>query len=270
MSAAFTSVVVVRPYQQVARQIEEQIRNRAFLPGQKLPTEREMGERFGVSRTVVREALKSLEAVGLVESRQGSGVYVRHNPVPVVSRALNLSVTPDDRSVENLFTFREGLEVHAASLAATRRSVEQLAAIRRAATDTQAVARDGGDFRVFAEADRAFHAAIRGAAGNPYLDVVLDAVRQMQIAVARLIARRPGSLSVAAEQHRRVAEAIAAGAADAAAAAMRAHVRYTAGVVREVLEVHPEAHPGRGEPTPPLPWDWNERPRKREERDNDR
>lgn len=251
MSAAFTSVVVVRPYQQVARQIEEQIRRRAFAPGEKLPTEREMGERFGVSRTVVREALKSLEAVGLVDARQGSGIYVRHHPGPVVSRALDLSVTPDDQSVRHLFTFREGLEVLAVRLATANRSEEQLAAIRQAAAETRTAAHGTHDFETFGVADRAFHTAIREAAGNPYLNVVLDAVRQMQRAVMDVIGRHPGALTIAADQHLRIAEAIADGAADDAAATMHAHVRYSANVVHEVMGAHPEL----GEAAPPLSGD---------------
>ena len=251
MSATFKSVVVVRPYQQVARQIEEQIRRRAFAPGEKLPTEREMSERFAVSRTVVREALKSLEAVGLVDARQGSGIYVRHHLGPVVSRALDLSVTPDEQSVGHLFTFREGLEVLAVRLATANRSEEQLTAIRRTAAETRTAAHGTHDFEAFRAADWAFHTAIRAAAGNPYLNVVLDAVRQMQLAVVDVIVRHPGSLTVAADQHLRIAEAIADDAADDAAETMQVHVRYTANVVHAVLDAHPEL----GEAVPPLSGD---------------
>jgi GntR family transcriptional repressor for pyruvate dehydrogenase complex len=235
----FAEVTVSRSYEQIVQQIQDGILRGEFGHGQKLPTERELGRAFGVSRATVRDAMRVLGAMGLIEARQGSGIYVRHNPVPVVSRALTLSATPDEQSVDHLFTFREGLETQAVRLATERRSSDQLARIRQTAADTETAARGGGNFAAFAVADRAFHAAILEAAGNPYLSVALDAVREMQRAVVDLIARQPGSLAVAVDQHRRIAEAIAAGAADDAAVAMRDHVRYTAGVVREIQAAHP-------------------------------
>ena len=69
-----------RPFERIAREIAEQIRAGQLVRGQKLPTEREMGEHFGVSRGVIREAVKMLDAMGLVESRQGSGTRVRSAP----------------------------------------------------------------------------------------------------------------------------------------------------------------------------------------------
>ena len=71
----FRAVILTRSYEQVVQQIQEGIRSGSLVPGQRLPTERELGESFGVSRAVVREALKVLAAMGLVESRQGSGNY---------------------------------------------------------------------------------------------------------------------------------------------------------------------------------------------------
>lgn len=238
MAAPFKSVVVTRPYQQVARQIEEQIRNQTFVRGQKLPTERAMGEQFGVSRTVVREALKFLGAMGLVESRQGSGVFVRNDTIPSVSRALTLSVMPEEESLHALFEFREPLETLAARYAARRRSAAQLAAIeRRLAANRAAVATD--DYDVFVAADQHFHAAIGDASGNAYLCAVVSAVFQMQGDVVRLVAGTVGSMTAAIEQHARVVAAIAARDPDEAAAAMREHVRYSAERLHRLLEARP-------------------------------
>src|ERR671910_654816 len=93
----FRSVILTRSYEQVVEQIQDGIRSGTLVPGQRLPTERELGESFRVSRAVVREALKVLAAMGLVESRQGSGNYISAKPVPSISRALILSATPDER-----------------------------------------------------------------------------------------------------------------------------------------------------------------------------
>ncbi len=223
----FRPVVVAHAYEQIVRQIEERVRGGGLAAGDKLPTERELGRSFGVGRGAVRDALRVLETMGLVESRQGSGTYVRREPVPVVSRALTLSVAASEHSVEHLFAYREPLEVHAAWLAARSRSEAQKAAINHASEATAGCA-DAGDQPAFKRADWAFHGAIAEASGNPYLAVTLEAVRDMQRDVIPLVLREKGVMSVAAAQHRRVAAAIAAGDADAAAAAMRLHVRYSA------------------------------------------
>ncbi len=113
---SFSAVTVVRPYEQIVRQIQSAIRDDGLSEGDRLPTERELAETFGVSRSVVREAIKVLSAQGLVESRQGSGLFVRNRPIESVSRAIVLSVSPDLMSVERLFEFRKLLEVDAARL----------------------------------------------------------------------------------------------------------------------------------------------------------
>lgn len=223
----FRPVVMAHAYEQIVQQIEARVRGGELAAGEKLPTERELGESFGVSRGAVRDALRVLETMGLVESRQGSGTYVRREPVPVVSRALTLSVAASAHSVEHLFAYREPLEAHAAWLAAGRRSEGQAAAISRASEAT-AACHAANDYPAFGRADWAFHGAIAEVAGNPYLVVTLEAVRDMQRDVIPLVLREKGVMSVAAAQHRRIAAAIAAGDADAAAAAMRLHVRYSA------------------------------------------
>ncbi|MCA1669960.1 MAG: FadR family transcriptional regulator [Thermomicrobia bacterium] len=228
-----------RAHERIAEEIGAQIRDGRLVRGQKLPTEREMSERFGVGRGVVREAVRMLDAMGLVESRQGSGIYVRNNPIPSISRALTLSVTPEEQSVTSLFEFRTVLEVAAVERAALRRTEEQLAAIEDAAIATVDAAPDfTGD--VWHLADQEFHRAISDASGNPYISVAIDAVRQMQRDVTRLVQEMRGSVG-AAEQHRAIAEGIAARCPARAAAAMRAHIQYSADRWQQAQKVAREA-----------------------------
>jgi DNA-binding FadR family transcriptional regulator len=225
----------MRSYEQVARQIETQILRGDLTPGQKLPTERAMGERFGVSRGVVREAIKVLSTMGLVESRQGSGIYVRNNPIPSISRALTLSVTPEPRSVLRLFEFREEMEALAAHSAALRHTEAQVATLERILeANRQTIV--GADWEVFGDTDHELHLAIADASDNPYLYAVVTATRQMQRDVMRLVARRTGTIRTAVAQHTQVVAAIAAGEAEAAAAAMREHMRYSATGAQSVLK----------------------------------
>lgn len=226
----FETVTVTRSYEQVVEQIRDQIRDGRFARGERLPSERELGSSFGVGRGVIREAVKVLGAMGLVEARQGSGLYVRNDPLPSVTRAFVLSVAPEEGAIGRLFEFRQALEVLAARVAAGRRSEAQAAAIAEGA-EASAHAAAAGDSAAFSKGDDRFHAAVCAAADNPYLDAMLAAVRQMQTEVVHLFSDIPGSIAVAAAQHRRIAAAIAAGDAEAAAAAMGEHIDYTAEAV---------------------------------------
>lgn len=223
----FEPVTITRSYEQVVQQIQDQITAGRLVRGQKLPTERELEAQFGVSRRVVREAVKVLGTMGLVEARHGSGLYVRNDPVPVVSRALTLSITPDEQSIERIFDLRAPLEILAARWAAGRRTADQLDAVHQAAT-ASVTAAEADDADGFFTGDLDFHAAVATASGNPYLRVVLSAIEQLLSEMNRRLARSPGSIAVAARQHLQIAQAIADGLPDEAGAAMDAHIRYAA------------------------------------------
>lgn len=230
-----------RPYERVAEQIEEEIRLGRLVRGQKLPTEQQLAAHFGVSRGIVREAIKALGAMGLVEAQQGSGIYVRNNPIPSLSRALTLSIRPDLASVLSLFEFREPLEVLAAELAARNRSADDIAALRHwVAEGRRAFA--ANDFAAFGLADEGFHTAVSEASGNPYLRVVLGAVLQMRHVVTYLIDHAYGSMAAAADVHGVIAEAIAAGDAETATSAMRGSVRGAAAALRAAIAAEGLTH----------------------------
>lgn len=234
MAAAFASVLVTRSWEQVAEQIRERIRDGTLRPGQRLPTERELGESFGVSRPVVREALKVLGATGWVETRQGSGTFVSADPKPSLSRAFTLRAAVDDPSVLGLHEVREPLDGLAARRAAERRTPEQAADLMALAEESAAAAA-ADDVIAFSQADDRFHDLLCAAAANPYLAEVLGSVRHLLTDVSARVVRIPGSALVASEQHRRIAAAVAAGDGLAAATAMAAHVRYSADALAGVL-----------------------------------
>jgi GntR family transcriptional repressor for pyruvate dehydrogenase complex len=229
---SFSAVTVVRPYEQIVRQIQEAIRDNALTEGDRLPTERELAETFGVSRSVVREAIKVLAAQGMVESRQGSGLFVRNRPIESVSRAIVLSVSPDLMSVDRLFEFRKLLEVDAARLAALRATPEHIAALQETVEGYRPAPDGGPNWERFSAVDNAIHAQIAEAAGNPYLTVMVESVRELMQDIVVLIADHPGSIDEAMRHHRRIIEAIAQQDSVLAAAEMDAHVGYTGGVVQ--------------------------------------
>jgi GntR family transcriptional repressor for pyruvate dehydrogenase complex len=233
---SFSAVTVVRPYEQIVRQIQEAIRDNALSEGDRLPTERELAETFGVSRSVVREAIKVLSAQGLVESRQGSGLYVRNRPIESVTRAIVLSVLPEGDSVEQLFEFRRLLEADAARLAAERATAEQIAKLE-SIIDRYAPNLDGQpNWERFSEVDDAIHSIIAAASGNPYLDVMVASVRAMMQDVIVLVADHPGSIGEAMRHHRAILAALAAHDPELAADEMERHVAYTAAVVHMQID----------------------------------
>jgi GntR family transcriptional repressor for pyruvate dehydrogenase complex len=244
MSARFSSVTVTRPYEQIVEQIQNGIRDGSLVRGQKLPPERELAGQFGVSRGVVREAIKALSALGLVEPRQGRGIYVRNDPLPTVSRVFTLIAAPEERSIERLFELRRALELLAAQWAAARRSDAEAQAIEEAARAGQRGATQG-DVDAFGDGDTRFHALIRAAADNPYLAAALGAVRDMQNDVISLFRGIPGSIVVASEHHLRIAEAIARRDPELAARMMGEHIDYTAEQVAHMLRQQ-AAHTKRG------------------------
>lgn len=234
----YHAVTIPRSYEEVVRQIAGQIRTGKLRSGERLPTERELGSAFGVSRGVVREAIKFLGALGLVEARQGSGIYVL-NDIPTITRAFTLSVSPDMESVEQLFEFRRTLEVEAARLAAVRRSDAQLSEIVAAAEGTISAV-ENGPLEKFSVYDNLFHATVARASGNPYFEVAVATARQMQTDVVPLISDQAGSFRIAIQHHRAIVEAIGARDADAAAAAVAEHLIYTVSAVI-AAEPHPKA-----------------------------
>jgi GntR family transcriptional repressor for pyruvate dehydrogenase complex len=145
-----------------------------FAVNDRLPSEIELGRRFGASRPVVREALARLRDDGIVVSRQGSGSYVRQRPDTAVLRFAPFGSISD---IQRCFEYRVGLEGAAAALAAARWDQHDLAEIHAAFGDLEECIRDG---RLGVEADERFHMAVARATHNGY-QVAAQVALQPQI-----------------------------------------------------------------------------------------
>jgi DNA-binding FadR family transcriptional regulator len=156
-----------------------------------------------------------------------------------VSRALVLSAKPEEASLLSLMEFRGPLEVQAAQLAAERRTDLEAVEIVASAGRTVAM-NDETAFDHFGAEDDHFHALIYTAARNPYLLTVLGAIREIQHTAVQLIVSASGSIPIASEQHRKTAEAVAAGDVEAAGAAMKEHIDYSARALRQTLALPEE------------------------------
>lgn len=195
-------------------------------PGDKLPTESEIMQQLGVSRTVVREAVSRLQASGLVETRHGIGTFVSDPADTPLQIPLSAVTTAVDAL--RLLELREAVEVEAARLAAQRRSAAQLQEIRQALDTLRSLeAATISDPQQTVDADYAFHRAMADATGNPYFQEFLKHLGRAAIPRARLSidlkahARYLRSLN---KEHERLYQAIAAQDADAAAKAVRFHL----------------------------------------------
>lgn len=158
----------------VAQDLLGQIRNGRIVPGDKLPTEAALASRFGVSRTVVREAVSRLKSVGLVDSRQGSGVFVRQARPAALDFEADWAASR--QAVIQMVEVRRALEAEVAALAAARRGPADVARLNQALSDIDAAVAEG---RSGVDEDLVFHRAIGEAAGNPFLMRTLDDLRQL-------------------------------------------------------------------------------------------
>jgi GntR family transcriptional regulator, transcriptional repressor for pyruvate dehydrogenase complex len=207
--------------ERVARQIERYIADNGLQPGDRLPAGRELTERFGVSRTVVRDAIAILDQRGLVESRPGSGVYVRDGGSEAVSDVLGQMLRRDAISLPELMEARELLEIRNAPLAAERATDDDLA---RMAAAIEAMTPGATALR-FVEADVAFHEAVAAAAGNRVLAAFLQSLRPLLL---RGMIAGPERLSVretSLAEHRAILDAVRGRDPEAARERMRTHLR---------------------------------------------
>lgn len=197
-----------------------------FAPGEKLPAESRLTEIFGVSRTVIREAIATLAADGLVEPRQGAGVFVVERP----ARAFAAIGSDGGMSISNalnVLEVRMGIEIESAGLAATRRNSAQEATIQEAFLEFERLLALG---QPTGKTDFAFHRAIAAATNNPFYVEVLDALGTRTIPCD--VTSPWGTDSVLTREyqeglqreHHVILRAISRGDAEAARAGMRAHL----------------------------------------------
>lgn len=157
--------------EEVAGLIGDQIRSGAISAGARLPTELAMATQFGVSRTVVREAIARMKSEGLVESRQGAGAFVSQPGRRPIALSIDPQTARSVTSVLQILELRRAVEAEIAEIAAQRRTRQDLAAIKRACAAIARDVRSGGDG---VAADVAFHRAIAAATHNPYFNLLLD------------------------------------------------------------------------------------------------
>lgn len=202
--------------------IKQMLETGELKPGDRLPPERELGEALGISRNSLREAVKSLEAIRVLDVRRGDGTYVTSLDPSVLLEGIAFVVDiHDDATLLEMFGVRRILEAAAASSAAARRSPEfiaRLEAIAEAAAEDSTV-------DALVQHDIDFHRELATAADNRYLSGILDTLSSSTVRarVWRGLSET-GAVERTLTEHGNILAAVRAGDSDLAAALMTAHV----------------------------------------------
>jgi GntR family transcriptional regulator, transcriptional repressor for pyruvate dehydrogenase complex len=221
-SAVYKLVRTSRLYEQIVQQIEESIVKGDLKPGDQLPAERELAQRFGVSRTAVREAVKALREKGLVEAYSGRGTFITDGTTQAVRQSLDLMVKiGQPEGSTHLAEVRAILEPEIAALAAVRIQESELATMREAVAVMDRAQQDPD---TYIEADLDFHLALAEGAANPLILSLLDSIVGLLREQRLRIFRVTGGPQRGQTHHKRILDAIEHRDAEKAREAMRAHL----------------------------------------------
>ena len=217
-----------RIYEEIVRQIRQMIAEGRLKSGDRLPPERDLAEKFVVSRTSVREALRTLESLGLVEIRPGEGTFVRRVSVESLVQPLAAVVASQREAIGELFEARRLLEPAIAALAAARATPEERYEMERILDEQAKEVASGGTGMA---QDAQFHAAIGAAAHNRAITRIASAIIDLLAQSREESLNTPGRPDRSHQDHRRVLQAIARRDADGARTAMLDHLVAVEGLV---------------------------------------
>ena len=210
-----------RIYEEIVRQVKQMIAEGRLKSGDRLPPERDLAEKFVVSRSSVREALRALESLGLVEIRAGEGTFVREVSVESLIEPLALMMVSQREAIAELFEARRLLEPGIAALAASRATLEEVAEMERILEEQ---AKEIAEGRTGLVQDAAFHGAIGAAAHNRAITRLAHAIMDLLTQSREESLNTPGRPQRSHQDHRRILEAIRARDEHAARQAMLDHL----------------------------------------------
>ena len=212
-----------RLYEKIVEQIERRILAGELKVGDQLPSERELGDQFQVSRTAVREAFKALREKGLVEVRPGRGTFITNGTSRAARNSFGLMMRIDQtEGSQDLVEVREIFEPEIAALAATRATDEQIAGMQAAVATMDASMTNA---HTFIEADLDFHLALAEASQNSLIPTLIDFIVDLLREQRTRIFYVPGGAERGQFHHKRILEAVTRHDPEAAREAMRVHLQ---------------------------------------------
>ncbi|HEY0320549.1 MAG TPA: FadR/GntR family transcriptional regulator [Pyrinomonadaceae bacterium] len=209
--------------EEVISQLREMIHRGDLRPGDRLPPERDLAKMLGVSRPTLRAGIRSLAAVGVLQSRQGAGTFVvkSEGPPSLDSSPLRLMASLHGFTPSEMFEARQSLEMAVAGLAAERATGDQQATMSEEIAGMYASLDDPEQFLVH---DMRFHQTVAAASGNRILTSLMNMVATILFDVRRKTVKRARDLKESAQMHRQIYRAIRERNPDAASNAMRDHL----------------------------------------------
>ena len=222
-----------RIYEHIIDQIQALIREGRWAPGDQIPPERELAERFRVSRTSVREALRALEMQGIIESRQGGGTFVRSADIEALVPPLAAAILRGQRELTEVLEVRELIEPGIARLAAGRATPDHIAELEQVLERQRDCIAQG---KPFVDEDTAFHYTLARAADNRILlqlhNVILDVLRESRQSYLHV----PNRAEMSLRGHEAILAAVIARDGEAAHSASLAHITEVRDGILRALE----------------------------------
>lgn len=218
---AFVGVKQASTVERIVQALIGVIKSRRMRPGERLPSERELCELIGVSRPVLREALKALQVMSIVDIRQGAGAYLKPLVVEEVVEHLDIVFHLDDTLYRDLYEARRVIEGCIARLAAVRITEAELRVIK------ENIAQAAGsldDPEEFYRSDLELHKLILVASGNRVVPAFMQSINKVQLMMRQRTNLRLKIRKAAIDDHRLIFKALAAHDPDAAGKAMERHI----------------------------------------------
>lgn len=209
--------------EQVAKRILSMIKSGNLKSGDRLPTEQQMGLAFGISRPPLREALKALTLMGVLESRQGRRYTVTDLSPSRLVAPFNSMMSFADYDVHDLFQSRALIDLELVRLCTLNASLVQRRRIMKLAEDGDAFHDDPVAFRLM---DAEYHQAINDGSGNRMLTAVAQGLYDVGLDERRVASALPGVIPNSVRQHREIGEAILAHDVEAAVQSYRRHLEH--------------------------------------------
>lgn len=204
----------------VVDRITNSIINGDLTDGEMLPPEKELCLDLGVSRSVLREAVRVLAAKGLILVKQGHGTFVKQPKIDIPEEAVRNYLMTRSFSLHQLMEVRRPIELEIARLAALRRDESHLAAMEKS---LEVMADDLASDEAYAEADADFHRSLIEASGNPIFGIMIRSI-MVNLHISRQLAIRHFGIEVVSSEHTAVLEAIRSGDSEAARQKMKTHM----------------------------------------------
>ncbi|HEU4386345.1 MAG TPA: FadR/GntR family transcriptional regulator [Blastocatellia bacterium] len=207
--------------EQVVTEVRRMIKHGELRPGDRLPAERQLAKRLGISRPSLRAGLRSLQAMGVLRSRHGAGTFIADGPPALTSEPLSLLAALHRFTDDDLFEARRVLEVALAGLAAERRTDEHLAALAEEVAEMYATVDNPQHYLIH---DVRFHRAVAAAGGNPILSALMEMVTAVLYDVRSETISRARDFKESLAMHRRIYRAVRTNNPEEARSAMSEHL----------------------------------------------